>query len=317
MRDRPFVAFQYDTIPNKFWGRGICEKGYNAQKALDAELRARIDAMALAAHPMLGVNALQLPRGAKLTAGPGKVWLSNGDPGQTFQPMQFSGASPASFSQSGELERMVSVATGTFDSAAPTGVSPRNNTASGMSMIQGSMIKRGKRTMQNITRDFLEPLLQKTLWRYMEFDPTRYPAGNYEFQAIAGVGIMAREFESAQMVNLMSIVPQGSPLQLMLAAGVIENTSLDNKEQLAEAINAMMQPDPEAQQMQQAIQQLEMAERQKKLEKLDSEVFENYAQGQSKLAGVDLSLADAETNRIRAINETQKVRLEGLLKQDL
>ena len=28
MGDRPFVAFQLDRVPNKFWGRGIAEKGY-------------------------------------------------------------------------------------------------------------------------------------------------------------------------------------------------------------------------------------------------------------------------------------------------
>jgi hypothetical protein len=51
MEDRPFVAFQLDRVPNKFWGRGVAEKGYNPQKALDAELRARIDALALTTHP--------------------------------------------------------------------------------------------------------------------------------------------------------------------------------------------------------------------------------------------------------------------------
>ena len=35
MKDRPFVAYQHDIIPNRFWGRGVVEKGYNAQKALD------------------------------------------------------------------------------------------------------------------------------------------------------------------------------------------------------------------------------------------------------------------------------------------
>ena len=44
MKDRPVVAFPWDVVPGRFWGRGICEKGYNAQKALDTELRARIDA---------------------------------------------------------------------------------------------------------------------------------------------------------------------------------------------------------------------------------------------------------------------------------
>ena len=52
MGDRPIVSFPWDIVPSRFWGRGICEKGYNSQKALDAELRARIDALALTVHPM-------------------------------------------------------------------------------------------------------------------------------------------------------------------------------------------------------------------------------------------------------------------------
>ena len=44
MQDRPVVSFPWDVVPSRFWGRGVCEKGYNSQKALDAELRARIDA---------------------------------------------------------------------------------------------------------------------------------------------------------------------------------------------------------------------------------------------------------------------------------
>ena len=47
MNDRPVIAFPWDVVPSRFWGRGVCEKGYNSQKALDAELRARIDALAL------------------------------------------------------------------------------------------------------------------------------------------------------------------------------------------------------------------------------------------------------------------------------
>jgi hypothetical protein len=34
MQDRPIVAFPWDVVPSRFWGRGICEKGYNSQKAL-------------------------------------------------------------------------------------------------------------------------------------------------------------------------------------------------------------------------------------------------------------------------------------------
>ena len=57
MTDRPVVAFPWDVVPGRFWGRGVCEKGYNSQKALDTELRARIDALSLTIHPMMAIDA--------------------------------------------------------------------------------------------------------------------------------------------------------------------------------------------------------------------------------------------------------------------
>ena len=87
MQDRPLVAFPWDVVPGKFWGRGICEKGYNSQKALDAELRARIDALSLTVHPMLAMDATRMPRGAKLEVRPGKTILTNGNPAEILQPL--------------------------------------------------------------------------------------------------------------------------------------------------------------------------------------------------------------------------------------
>jgi hypothetical protein len=83
-QDRPVVAFSWDKVPFKFWGRGICEKGYNSQKALDAELRARIDALALTVHPMMAVDASRMPRGAKLDIRAGKTILTNGNPQKSY-----------------------------------------------------------------------------------------------------------------------------------------------------------------------------------------------------------------------------------------
>ena len=80
MQDRPVVQFPWDIVPNRFWGRGVCEKGYNSQKALDAELRARIDALALTVHPMLAMDATRIPRGTKPEIRAGKLLLTNGDP---------------------------------------------------------------------------------------------------------------------------------------------------------------------------------------------------------------------------------------------
>jgi len=89
MEDRPFVYYQHDIVPNKFWGRGVCEKGYNPQKALDAEMRARIDSLALTTTPMMAADATRMPRGVKLEVRPGKTILTNGDPRQAIMPLSF------------------------------------------------------------------------------------------------------------------------------------------------------------------------------------------------------------------------------------
>ena len=34
MEDRPVVAFPWDVVPSRFWGRGVCEKGYNSPKGV-------------------------------------------------------------------------------------------------------------------------------------------------------------------------------------------------------------------------------------------------------------------------------------------
>ena len=72
MPARPIVAFPWDVFPNRFWCRGVCEKWYTSQKALDTELRARIDAVAFTIPPMMAIDASRLSRGMKPEVRPGK-----------------------------------------------------------------------------------------------------------------------------------------------------------------------------------------------------------------------------------------------------
>lgn len=311
MRDRPFVAFQYDTIPNKFWGRGVAEKGYNAQKALDAELRTRIDAMALSAHPMLAVDAgMMNTRGANLQISPGKVFLTNGNPANSVMPLQLPGPNPSTFHQSGDLERMVQMGTGSMDTAAPVNIVARNQTASGMSMMQAGMLRRSKRTMRNISDNFLGPVIKKTYHRYIQFRPERYPAIDVTFKVVATLGIMAREYEQAQLTQLLSIVPPDSPAFKLLLKGIFDNSSLENKAELMQAVEQMMQPPSEEQQQQ--MQQMQMIQMQtliKGVEKLQSEITKNYADAQAKTGKIALDHEDNVTNRINAITNAKKTNV--------
>lgn len=240
MKDRAFIAYQHDTVPNRFWGRGIAEKGYNPQKALDAELRARIDGLALTVHPMIAGDATRLPRGTNLTVAPGKQLLTNGDPNQVLRPFNFGTIDPNIFRNSADLERMIQMGTGAIDSATPVDINSRNATASGMSMMMSGVIKRTKRTMQNIAESFVEPLVTKALWRYMQFDPKRYPVNDYKFTVTTTMGIMAREFEHAQLVQLLQTVPPESPMYLLLVRGIVETSAISNKDEMLAIIEQML-----------------------------------------------------------------------------
>jgi hypothetical protein len=86
-------------VPNKFWGRGVSEKGYNAQKALDAEMRARIDSLALTTTPMMAADATRLPRGVKFEVRAGKTVLTNGNPRDAIMPLDMGTTDPSTFDQ--------------------------------------------------------------------------------------------------------------------------------------------------------------------------------------------------------------------------
>ena len=294
MGDRPFVAFQLDRVPNKFWGRGIAEKGYNPQKALDAELRARIDTLALTTHPMMGVDATRLPRGVKFEVKAGKTILTNGDPRQTLMPLNFGSLANSTFQEASELERMVQMGTGAIDSQTSSAANPRNGTASGMSMMQAASIKRQKRTIMNFTENFLIPMIKKAAWRYIQFDPQRYPAGDYKFISYSSMGIMAKELEMTQMIQLLSMTQQGTPAFNLMLLGIFENSSMSNRDEMKQAIMQMNQPNPEEQQLKQMVQQLELMKLQIEIEEMKASATLDMA----KSAKIQNDMAEGQSEKV-------------------
>lgn len=294
--DRPFVAYQHDTVPNSFWGRGVCEKGYNAQKALDAELRARMDGLALTVHPMMAFDVTKMPRGSNFTVHPGRSIPVNGPPNDALKPFNFGQIDPAVFQNTGDLERMVQVATGTGDPVSPS-PSPRNSTASGMSMALSSAVKRSKRTLANIERNLVKAWLKKSSWRYMQFDPESVPARDLQFITHSTLGITARELEQQNLVQLLQTVNPESPVFNLIVKSIVDNSSISNREELVTAIEQMMEPDPQQQQLQAAQQQIAIAKEQAEVEERKSRTAENYADIQKIAADIKKMAEEAEFNQ--------------------
>lgn len=296
MQDRPVIAFPLDKIPNRFWGRGVVEKGYNPQKALDTELRARIDALALTTHPMMAIDATRLPRGAKFQVQPGQTLMSNGDPREVFMPFTFGQLSPTNFQAAADFERMIQMSTGAIDTAMPVGGNPRNATASGMSMMMGASIKRQKRTLLNIQDNFLVPGIYKTAVRYMQFDPQRYPVKDLTFLPATTMGIMAREYEQQQLIQLLSMAPQGSPVYMLIMKSIYENSSMSHREEALQMLTQMMQPPP-PDPMQQQMQQLEVADKQKTVEYKQAQIQQLMADVDQGYKELEIKVAEMNTDK--------------------
>ena len=302
-RDRPFVAYQHCYVPGRFYGDGVAAKGWNAQKALDAELRARMDALGLLTAPMMGADITRLPRNPDMKVRPGKVWMTRGRPSEVLEPVILGNINPTTFNQSAEMERLVQVGTGAIDSNAPLDNNRRNETASGISMIQSSALKRMRRTMWNLERQFLNPFLRKATWRYMQFNPARYPT-DVTFNVRGTMGIVAREFEQSNLTALLSVVSPDHPSYGVILKGVIELSGTPKRDEILAEMDRASQPTPEQQQQQALMQELQMRAATAEVAKAEAEVAKLQAE-------VALTNEKARHERIVADLEDEKIELQA------
>jgi len=296
MKDRPVVAYQADTMPGRFWGRGTAEKGYNMQKAIDAQIRSHLDSLALTTAPMMAMDATRLPRGAKYEVKAGKNLLVNGNPNEIMMPFKFGNTDPANMQTASTFQSMLLQATGTMDSAAMPGqVAGGEASGAGLSMALSGLMKKNKRTLINFQEDFLMPLIQKSAWRFMQFDPERYPVQDFKFICLSTLGMVAREYEQQQMVGLMQTLGN-SPITPVLLQGIVKSSSLSNREDIVAALKQMSEPDPQQQQLQQQKMQLELAQQAALVARTEAEAARAQAEAEQ-----------AQANAAKAIQEAQAV----------
>jgi hypothetical protein len=301
MKDRPVLSYQADTVPGRLMGRGTAEKAFNMQSAVDGSMRSHMDALALTVAPMVGLDASRLPRGAKFEVKPGKAFLTNGSPSEIIFPFKFGTNDGQAMQTSKEFERMLLMATSTVDSAgSPTQVS---RDSGGIDMATATMIKKYKRVLVNFQEDFLIPFINKAAWRYMQFDPQRYPSIDVKFIPTATLGIIAREYEQKQLAFLIQTLGANSPLTPILMQSVVKNSSLTNREEMLQQLTKASQPDPQQQQMQQQGIMLDGALKQAQVQKTQAEAAKATAEAQVTPQVAQAKLVAALSNNLTNGNE--------------
>ena len=300
MKDRPILAYQDDTVPNRLLGRGTVEKAYNSQKAIDAQVRSHLDSLALTTSPMMAMDATRLPRGAKFEVKPGKAILTNGNPNEILFPFKFGNTDGSNLTTAKEFERMLLMATGTLDSQGMVTAVARDGGQGGISMAVASIIKKYKRTLVNFQEDFMIPFITKAAYRYMQFDPERYPTVDMKFIPTAALGIIAREHEQQQMIGLLQTLGPNTPVLPIILKGIMANSSLSNRYELIEMLDKMSQTDPQAAQAQQMQQQLAMQLAQAQIAVQTTQAEQNKAEAQKLLTEAQLMPIELQAKSMAA-----------------
>jgi hypothetical protein len=301
MEDRPIVIYRPEVRPGRFYGVGTVEKAYNMQKAIDAQLRSHMDSLALTTAPMMGIDATRLPRGMKFEVRPGKNILTNGNPAEILQPFKFGSTDASNYETAKGFEAMLLQATGTLDSSelvkSAASTAGQSN-GMGMSLAMSAIVKKNKVAMASFQDDFIIPMVKKVAYRYMQFDPERYPMKDFKFTTMSSIGALAREHEQQQLIGLLKTLGPQSPIVPMILRSIVASSGLMNREQLIAQLDQMSQPNPQAQEMQMQAQQAQM-------QYLAAQTAELQARAQE-------SAADAQEAQARA----QKLLIEASLMED-
>jgi hypothetical protein len=249
---------------------------------------------------MMAMDATRLPRGAKFEVKPGKAILTNGNPNEILFPFKFGNTDGSNLTTAKEFERMLLQATGTLDSQGMVSAVARDAGQGGISMAVASIIKKYKRTLVNFQEDFMIPFITKATYRYMQFDPERYPTVDMKFIPTAALGIIAREHEQQQFIALLQTLGPNTPVLPVILKGIMANSSLSNRFELIEMLDKMSQGDPQAQQAQAMQQQLNMQLAQAQIAVQTTQAKQNEAEAQKLLTEAQLMPIELQAKSMAA-----------------
>jgi hypothetical protein len=88
------------------------------------------------------------------------------------------------------------------------------------------------------------------------------------------MGIMAKELEMQQMVQMLQSIPKDSPAFNVILLALFQNSSIHNRDQI---VQALMQDDPDAKELENIVNELQMQQAQAQIQKTLAEAEEEKA----------------------------------------
>jgi hypothetical protein len=144
----------------------------------------------------------------------------------------------------------------------------------------------------------------------MQFDPDLYPVRDFKFIPSTSLGIIAREYEVTQLVQLLQTMDKQSPMYPLLLESIIDHMNVSNREELIATLKQAGQPDPQQQQLAQQQAQMQMAQLQAQIEAFAGQAAESKARAEKYNAETQLAEYEAMTDRIKALSVNLETGVE-------
>jgi hypothetical protein len=151
-------------------------------------------------------------------------------------------------------------------------------------------------------------LITNSAYRFMQFDPERYPVKYYVFLPVSTMGMVAREYEQQQMIGLMQTLGPQSPITPVLLQGIIQSSSMSNREEIIATLKQMSEPNPDQAKLESAMQQLQFQTAQAQLQKTQAEA--SKAMAEAELTAAKTQIMPVET-QIKAIEAQARTSTES------
>jgi hypothetical protein len=140
----------------------------------------------------------------------------------------------------------------------------------------------------------------------MQYEPELYPVSDYKFCATSSLGIIAREYEVSQLVQLLQTMGKDTPYYPVMLKSIVDNMNVANREELIGMIDKASEPTPEAQQASEETRQAELAFQASQTAALSSQANESNARAQKLAAETQAVPQELEIERIKAITANIK-----------
>lgn len=211
----PYYAFPYEEHPEQIWGIAIPENMADAQQLMNTHYRMMVDNLAFAGNCVFEINEQYLGENQDGEIYAGKVFKTNGPPGQSIHSISFNNTSQSHMMAFDKARQVADEVTGqpsyAHGGATTTGAT---RTASGMSMLMSAAAGNIRQVVKNIDEYMLKPIGEALFQWNMLHNEDAEIKGDVRIVAGGTTALMKREVMSQRILQYMQVAGGVQPLAL-------------------------------------------------------------------------------------------------------